>query len=218
MLKNHQKNDDRGAESVTLNIAAFLRRARANGPGERFVLWVQGCPIHCPGCINKSFLPIEPRHIFPVHELAELILKTSGIEGITYSGGEPFLQARPLALLSQIVQSAGLSVVCYTGYTYEYLRKQGEPWVQKLLRFIDILIDGPFIKDKAGSYLWRGSANQRILYLTRRYTPRPEAEGAEIEFVFQKDGFTTTGIFQEELYQRILNQMRVILEQKGMNI
>jgi anaerobic ribonucleoside-triphosphate reductase activating protein len=123
------------------------------GPGERFVLWLQGCPILCPGCFNEDLLPFVQRHIIDVAEMAATILGVAGIEGVTYSGGEPTGQAQGLALLSERLRAAGLTVVCYTGYTLEALQARDDSWINRLLSYVDILIDGPFVRDKAANLL-----------------------------------------------------------------
>ena len=96
-------------EQPRLNLGAIQERSAVNGPGERFVLWLQGCPLRCPGCCNPEFQPLVPRHLLVVEELAGRILAVPGIEGVTYSGGEPTVQARGLACLSERLRPAGLS-------------------------------------------------------------------------------------------------------------
>ena len=80
-------------EGIHLNVGAWQERSVANGPGERFVLWLQGCPLLCPSCFNKELLPFVPRHIVEIEAMADMILAVPGIEGVTYTGGEPTVQA-----------------------------------------------------------------------------------------------------------------------------
>ena len=82
-----------------VNVAAFLPRSRANGPGERAVVWVQGCPRPvCPGCWNPAFLDVNHEATrVSVPDLAARILALDGLDGVTFSGGEPFHQAAALA-------------------------------------------------------------------------------------------------------------------------
>ena len=189
-----------------LNLGAWEERSRVNGPGERFVLWVQGCPLLCPGCVNEDYLPFAERHVVRVEEMADHILAVPGIEGVTYTGGEPTAQAHALALLSRRVRSAGLSVVCYTGYTIEAIRERRDPWVEQLVGCVDILIDGPYAREQAASLLWRGSRNQRLLFLTDRYRHlASELEGrpAEVEFTLRPGRLTVTGTWPEGLLDRL---------------
>ena len=87
------------------------------------------------------------------------------LDGITLSGGKPFLQAGVLTELTAECRRRGLSVMTYTGYYYEDLVKQTDkPDWQDLLRQTDILVDGPFVREKATLDIpFRGSSNQRIL-------------------------------------------------------
>jgi anaerobic ribonucleoside-triphosphate reductase activating protein len=148
-----------------LNLAAWIERSVVNGPGERFVIWVQGCPIHCPGCINPELWPIEPNHQVPVSEMATLILSTPGIEGVTISGGEPTLQIEALLALAKLIQERGLTILCYSGYTLDELRTRGDVLLNEFLEYIDILIDGPFLEAQSMPLPYRGSCNQRIHFL-----------------------------------------------------
>jgi len=155
-----------------LNLAHFVARTASEGPGWRAALWVQGCPIHCPGCINPHTWAFEDREWVAVDALAERILATPDIEGVTFVGGEPFSQAAALAALGERVQAAGLSVMTFTGYTYEQLKAANNPDWEALLAVTDLLADGPFIQARYTDRLpWIGSDNQRLILLTPRYAP-----------------------------------------------
>lgn len=198
-------------ERVHLNVGAWQARSRANGPGERFVLWLQGCPLLCPGCFNEELLPFVPRHNVIVEAMADIILAVPGIEGVTYSGGEPTIQARGLALLSERLHACGLTVMCYTGYTLDALQARKDPWIDRLLASVDILIDGPFVRDKARHLLWRGSSNQRVHFLTEtyRYLAQDVDDGpAQVEFAISREEFLTTGTWP----QGFLERLREVLE------
>lgn len=189
-----------------LNVAAWQARSVVNGPGERFVLWLQGCPRRCPGCINPEFLPITPRHLIAVEQMAARILAATGIEGVTYSGGEPFLHAAALAALSAHLQAKGLGIVCYSGYTLRELQDHPDPGVQALLARLDLLIDGPYIQAQTAPLRWRGSANQQLHYLSPRYAAEadtPPAPVAEVELSLDASGLAATGFWPDELLRRL---------------
>lgn len=199
------------ADGLTVNVGAWLDRSVVNGPGERFVLWLQGCLLRCPGCINQEFQPLTPRHIMSVDDVSIRILGTKGIEGVTYSGGEPMLQAQALTRLSERLKSAGMTIVCYTGCTLEELHTHQDPWVQSLLKLVDILIDGPFIQGQAASLLWRGSRNQRVHLLTDAYRAWSERIGAhtgQVEFSIDRGSFTTTGTWPDGFLERLEKLLR----------
>ncbi|MCP4696772.1 MAG: radical SAM protein [Gammaproteobacteria bacterium] len=193
--------------SALLNLGAWQARSVVNGPGERFVLWVQGCPWHCRGCINPEFLPARPaKHHLRAAELAAKILAIQGIEGVTYSGGEPFLQAAALAELSEPLHTAGLGVVCFSGYTVEALREKNDAATNRLLQQTDLLIDGMFEQDQAAPLRWRGSRNQRLHFLTARYARYAhEADRPvhEVELSLSRDTMTASGFWPEGFVERL---------------
>jgi len=193
-----------------LNLGAWQTHSVVNGPDERFVLWLQGCPRRCQGCINPEFLAIEPSHEIAVDELAEKILAVSGLEGVTYSGGEPFLQPEPLFKLSTHLHAAGLGIVCFTGYTLEALQAHSDSWIQRLLAQIDLLIDGPFEQEKVASLRWRGSHNQRLHFLTERYSKystQPETSATEVELVMTNNGVMASGFWPANFLERLTKIM-----------
>lgn len=190
----------------TLNIASWKIRSEVNGPGSRFVLWLQGCPNSCEGCINPAYTSFATRTVMSISEIARIIIGTTAIDGVTFSGGEPMAQAGSLALLARMLQKADLSVVCYTGFTIEELRLRKDKYINDLLGQVDILIDGPFIKANAASLLWRGSSNQRLLFLSERYARlNNELPGSpcQVEFSIGSSGYETSGIWPEGLQERI---------------
>ena len=177
---------------MRLNLARTLTRSAVNGPGERFVLWVQGCPLACRGCWNPDTWAFTRRDLRSVDELAAIILATAGIEGVTFTGGEPFVQARALTALAERVRAAGLSVFVFTGYDVDELTR---PEHLALLAVTDVLVAGRYIESqRAFSLAWRGSANQRVHFLSDRYGPAEMQEVAEVEFHLGADGtLTVTG-------------------------
>lgn len=164
-----------------MNIADISPGSHALGPGRRFVIWVQGCPFNCFGCISPDWIPGKRAILMTTQNLARQIIKNPLIEGITVSGGEPFLQAGLLAEMLRIVRKEiGLSVICFTGYLLENLVWPG---AQALLRETDVLIDGPFIKKNHTNNGLRGSSNQRIHFLTNKMIKyKRELEGGNREF------------------------------------
>lgn len=163
------------------------------GPGVRYALWVQGCPRRCPGCVAPEAQALDGGTALETGALAWEIL-LSGSEGLTISGGEPFLQAEALAeLIRTVRRKRDLGVIVYTGYRYEELL--ADPAARALLEETDLLIDGPYVKELDDGKSLRGSSNQRVIPLTERYRGelslygRPErpteafAHGAEVHYV-----------------------------------
>ncbi len=150
----------------TLHLAGIIRESIVDGPGMRFVVFVQGCPHNCPGCQNLQAHSFEGGAVFTVDRLLQEIQKNPLLKGVTFSGGEPFCQPEPLARLARKLHSMGLDVMCYTGYVYEDLLKKSETdlEVRDLLENCDALVDGPFLLEQKSLTLhFRGSRNQRIL-------------------------------------------------------
>ncbi len=153
-----------------LNIAATINSTQAEGPGHRFALWVQGCPLNCQNCCNPELLSFKPQRWHSIDELVKLIAVQKNIEGVTFLGGEPFSQAASLALLAEKVRASGLSVMVFTGYTKNYIDSQKNQEWCALLAQTDLLIDGPYVeKLHANNIRWIGSSNQKIHFLTDRY-------------------------------------------------
>ncbi|MBB5121041.1 4Fe-4S single cluster domain-containing protein [Streptomyces eurocidicus] len=153
----------------TLNVAATWVGTTDLGPGWRSAVWVQGCPLSCPGCMSPDWIPAVPaRAVTPAALCAEL-LADPAVDGLTFSGGEPMEQAGGLAEVARLARRArpGLSVVCFTGHRLERLRAHPPtPGVPRLLAEVDVLVDGPYVRRRDDGRGLRGSANQRVHHLT----------------------------------------------------
>lgn len=149
---------------INFNVAAINRCTETEGPYKRLTIWFQGCDIHCEGCGNSSFQAFEARHLMSLDDLMKVIADAKqrfGIEGVTYSGGEPTLQ-QGLPFLTKRIQDLGLGVIAFTGHTYDS--------VQETLSGCDLVLDGPFDRSRPeNKRRLLGSENQRILCLSDRY-------------------------------------------------
>ena len=110
------------------------------GPGKRFLIWLQGCDKRCPGCLSPDFQPKEAAYLIPVGNLLALVEEQKEIEGVTVSGGEPFLQSRTLAVFLKLIKERNLTVIVFSGYSLKELRSWGNPETYKDLDLIDVLI------------------------------------------------------------------------------
>ena len=182
---------------LRLRVAAFVPRSLVNGPGARSVLWVQGCNLRCPGCFNPDFLPHEGGIEHAPETVAGWILDAAGTEGVSFSGGEPFLQAAALAVVARHVRAAGRSVIIFSGQEWETLRASDDEGVRALLAETDAIIAGPYRRDLPSRQPLLGSANQRIIFLTDRYSEKDFAAagpGQRMEFRIAPGGdVTVTG-------------------------
>jgi anaerobic ribonucleoside-triphosphate reductase activating protein len=167
---------------VTARLHATEARSRANGPGARFVVWLQGCTLGCPGCFNPAtHAPGGGREVPVDALLAEIAGHAPELTGVTLSGGEPLEQPEATLALLRGVRAlpGGLSTLMFSGFTLDEARAR--PRGAEILDALDVLIDGRFeARARLGAGL-RGSANQRIHLLTPRHTlaeveATPEAE------------------------------------------
>ncbi len=157
--------------SEIINLAGTEEDSITNGPGLRFVVFVQGCPHHCPGCHNPQTHEFGKGEDCTVDGIFNRIRSNPLTRGVTFSGGEPFHQAKALAELGTRLKEAGLELAIYSGYTFEELYANPDDGVQKLLRTADILVDGRFVQDlRSLEIRFRGSANQRIIDLPASMT------------------------------------------------
>lgn len=178
---------------MELFIHRYLPLTTVEGPGKRFCLWVQGCSIRCEGCGVPWTWVRENGKTISVEDLFSEIKKSkqlNGIEGVTFLGGEPFDQAEALGKLAIMVKDLGLTVMTFTGYLYEDIKNRNE--FHTLLSATDLLVDGPFVKDKLDlSRPWVGSSNQRYRFLTPSYKDLEnnlEKIHNKVEIRINKDG------------------------------
>ena len=164
-----------------LNVARVIERTRAEGPGLRMCVWVQGCARNCPGCCNRSMQPFEPREVVATEDLirhVEKVWTASEVpEGTTLLGGEPSLQAVGLARVAERVHELGGTVLAFSGYTLEELRSCAFLGAKRLLAATDVLIDGPYLANCSEKRRnWVGSTNQRFHYFTDAYDASIETD------------------------------------------
>ncbi len=149
-----------------LKIAGIIRESIVDGPGIRFVIFSQGCTHNCKGCHNPETHDIKLGYEISTSKILEEIKKNPLLSGVTFSGGEPFLQPKGFSELAKEIHNLGLNIVTYTGYTIEQLIGgfSTHPYWKELLLQTDTLVDGPFILEKKSLMLkFKGSENQRII-------------------------------------------------------
>jgi anaerobic ribonucleoside-triphosphate reductase activating protein len=159
---------------MELSVAQIVPDTEAEGPGRRFALWVQGCPMRCKECCNPQMLRFEGGERMAVADLVAHAIE-SGTEGLSLLGGEPFAQAEGCAALAEGVRASGASVMVYTGFTLAELedkRARNEPGVGVLLDACDLLVDGRYERElPEHERRWIGSQNQVLHFRSDRYRP-----------------------------------------------
>jgi anaerobic ribonucleoside-triphosphate reductase activating protein len=162
-----------GPEAGVINVAETCVGTRALGPGWRSVVWVQGCPFRCRGCLAPDWIPFRAAREVAPDELAEELLADPGVTGLTLSGGEPMAQADGLAAMVRAARAEReLSVICFTGFRRSELA--GLDGAEALLGELDVLIDGRYVRARDDGRGLRGSDNQRIHHLTGRLADAAE--------------------------------------------
>ena len=154
-------------EMKTLRVAGVMRESIVDGPRIRMTVFGQGCPHHCKGCHNPETHDPKGGYLSHPENILKAIDQNPLLQGVTFSGGEPFFQAEEFAELGTEIKKRGLHITTYSGYTFEQIIsgiEAGKPGWKELLSVTDLLVDGKFIlEEKSLNLLFRGSKNQRLI-------------------------------------------------------
>ena len=156
-------------ENLHINVSGINLNPLSLEPGNRLTVFLQGCQHNCPGCQSPHTQPMEGGIQYTVEEVMDHYGMQEGLEGISFSGGEPFLQAAGLAQVAREVHKQGHSVITYTGFPYESLQAmaQNDPATKDLLDETDLLVDSAFLlEEQSADQPVRSSKNQRYFALT----------------------------------------------------
>lgn len=150
---------------MLINLHSTIKSSRVNGPGDRFVIWTQGCRKMCKNCYNPETWSHYRNNLIDIDLLVEEI-KNSSTTGVTISGGDPFEQPEELFYLLGEIKQLDLSdgVIVFSGYTIDEIRVREE--LRKSLDYIDVLIDGLYIDEKRITNGLAGSSNQEFHFLS----------------------------------------------------
>jgi anaerobic ribonucleoside-triphosphate reductase activating protein len=147
-------------ENNQLRTAGIVKNSIVDGPGIRYTVFAQGCPLSCPDCHNPQTHDMNGGELRDIHAIAEEIRRDPLLDGVTFSGGEPFVQARVFAELAELIKER--HIICYTGYTFEELYRDEKNHL--LLERIDVLVDGRFETNRRSlKAKFKGSVNQRVI-------------------------------------------------------
>jgi anaerobic ribonucleoside-triphosphate reductase activating protein len=169
-----------------MNVFQIIYGTEAEGPGRRTAIWMQGCRRHCPGCMLPETWSFKPHTLIAPEAVIQRVPEDN--EGITVLGGEPFEQPEALLALLKAAKQRGLSTIVFSGYTCEELKAMPAVQRSRIFTWIDVLIDGPYEKNKRSFEVpMIGSSNQRFYFLTDRYI-LADFPGNKIEVRIRKDG------------------------------
>ena len=152
-------------ECLKIRLSGIVEESIVDGPGIRYAIFTQGCKHNCYGCHNPQTHDLSGGYLEDCNKLVEQINDAYYLKGVTFSGGEPFLQSKECAYIASKLNNK-YDIIAYTGYLFEDLIKlsKDEPSIMDFLKQIDILIDGPFkINLRSLDLKFKGSKNQRMI-------------------------------------------------------
>lgn len=153
---------------MNIRVYGLVEDSIVDGPGYRFAVFTQGCPHACPGCHNPESHSFDGGKMMDTAEIIQRIKANPLLSGITLTGGDPLMQPEPCLELAKAAHALGLTVWCYTGYTWESLQQEAEPARMALLAETDVLVDGPFLlAERSLALQYCGSRNQRLIDMRR---------------------------------------------------
>lgn len=177
---------------MKLRVHEIIEDTRVEGPGNRTCVYVQGCLQECKGCNSPQTWDMNGGTDYDVNELAQKLLENKNIEGVTFSGGEPLLQSKALYELGSILKEEGLSIVVFTGYSYDVIEDINDANWNNLFSVTDILISGPYVEEeKTTDKIWIGSSNQEYQFFSDRYSSLEDKLDSlenNVEVRINKDG------------------------------
>lgn len=145
-----------------IRISDIVHESIVDGTGIRYVIFTQGCLHNCDGCHNPDTHDLNAGTQVNIDEVVAAVSADPLLDGVTFSGGEPFLQANALVALSREIKRLGKNIWAYSGYTFEQLMDDEEK--TRLLKNIDVLVDGLYVQELRDLTLkFRGSSNQRVI-------------------------------------------------------
>ncbi|MBR4236206.1 MAG: anaerobic ribonucleoside-triphosphate reductase activating protein [Clostridia bacterium] len=151
---------------MDIRIAGLVDDSIVDGPGFRLAVFTQGCPHNCPGCHNPETHDFAAGKTDDTERIISVMRENALLDGVTLTGGDPFCQSLPCALIAEAAHESGLNVWAYSGWTFEELMKKADAdaSVMRFLKSTDVLVDGPFIlSERTLELRFRGSRNQRLI-------------------------------------------------------
>lgn len=191
-----------------MNIRGYCL-SKVNGPGNRFVLWTQGCSKGCLECFNPEtwskniFKELLPKQIFE-------LVKNFEVDGVTISGGDPLEQEDELLELLMLLSSIRLSkgVILFSGFTRAEI--SSNIIREKCLQYIDVLIDGRYEKNLKVDFSLKGSSNQEFYLFSDKISISELYFDHEIEISSLEGNIMMTGF--PNISRKILKELGVILK------
>jgi anaerobic ribonucleoside-triphosphate reductase activating protein len=199
-----------------MQIVRIYYPVQTLGPGKRIGIWTVGCPHHCYRCSNPELWEPDPAREVPLASIEETLVymkkEKHRIDGVTISGGEPFLQPEGLSEMVKFLKAyVSEDILVYTGYTIEMLQSVGDPFIAAVLGNISVLVDGPYVDDLNDNLGLRGSSNQRVLVLNTKYKIRYKTAMTQkrvVQNVHYDSGVISFGIPLKNYKSNLSNKLR----------
>lgn len=202
-----------------MQIARMLYPVKVLGPGNRIGIWVNGCRRACPGCANPELWEPDARKNISIEQIIKMVLSVMEkhpVDGITISGGEPFLQTKDLAELVAMLKDYTDDILIFTGYERRVLleRKKEAEDTRYVLDAVAVLVDGKYIEEKNDGHPLRGSSNQKLYYRDSKVRDRyenyiQEQRKEQYAQIFPaSDGTIMVGIHRKEFRDKMDSKMR----------
>lgn len=172
-------------ENKLIRLSGIAEQSLVNGKGMRKVLFSQGCNHHCKNCFNPDTWSFDGGKLIDADKLISQIIEESFyLDGVTFSGGDPFQQPEPFAYIAKKLKQKNINIWSYTGYKFEELLElsKNNIHVKDMLNNIDVIVDGEFIEELCDNppMKYRGSSNQRVIDVQRSLK-----ENKIIEIIFK---------------------------------
>ena len=183
----------------SFNLSHIDSSSQIYGPGNRYVVWLQGCTLACKGCWNTAMWHNKPKMLIDREALLKQIINAEGITGVTFLGGEPLQQIDNLIWLCKALKKYSLSIMLYTGYELHEIESGDR--LCEAVELVDILISGRYIDSQRDrNLLWRGSRNQKITFISTHYQDISIEECNQVEITIDSSGqLTVLGYPDDEL-------------------
>ena len=177
-----------------LNVYNIEKENYVNGNGCRYVIWVQGCDLACKGCWNQETWSFNKRRLMYVEEIfREIKSLESKLDGVTFTGGEPFLQAEKLSILANLIkENTQLNIQIFTGFDKEELTTDEQ---KKLLKYTDILVGGRFDNTRQN--------NNQTVYMLNPLSEPWDFNNSDIEIDINDIEINFTGYPSDKLINNI---------------
>lgn len=172
-----------------IRLHHIMECSTVNGPGNRFVIWTQGCPFHCDGCFNQPTHSQKGGFDMDIAQLAEQINQTQDIRGITLTGGEPLLQTKQVSLLLNLIRK-DLDVLLFSGYTLEEISKN--KLLKQLLYQVDAALLGRYNKNLPHPFY-----GKKLVLNGNRMKKEELKPWLNTEIVIGSDNVQITGLYKQ---------------------